>query len=372
VTLLLSTNSIRGELSITTSVQHGVRKTHEVGELIFEDNFDTLDFDKWEHEITMSGGGNWEFQVYWNNRSNSYCHDSTLFIKPGLVSDRFGNDFVTMDGKLDLWGGQPGDLCTMPSFFGCERVATGGNIINPVSSARLRTAQSFAFTYGKVEVRAKLPAGDWLWPAIWMLPLKQEYGLWPTSGEIDIMESRGNLNLMKDGENIGAEQYGSTLHFGVDYIINGQQYTHVQKNTAPGQGFNADFHTYGVEWTPEKINFLLDDTSIGEVVVPEGGFWELGQFETDYGEGMANPWKNYNKNSPFDKDFYLVLNLAVGGTNGYFPDDAQNSPNPKPWTNDAENVFPTFWNAKEQWYSTWDQEGEDSALQIDYVKVWAL
>ena len=63
VTLLLSTNSIRGELSLTTSVQHGVRKTHEVGELIFEDNFDTLDFDKWEHEITMSGGGNWEFQV---------------------------------------------------------------------------------------------------------------------------------------------------------------------------------------------------------------------------------------------------------------------------------------------------------------------
>ena len=55
--------NILAELSITTSVQNGVRKTHEVGELIFEDNFDKLDFDKWEHEITMSGGGNWEFQV---------------------------------------------------------------------------------------------------------------------------------------------------------------------------------------------------------------------------------------------------------------------------------------------------------------------
>ena len=61
----------------------------------------------------------------------------------------------------------------MPSFYGCERVGDGSNIINPVSSARLRTAHSFAFTYGKVEVRAKLPEGDWLWPAIWMLPLKQ-------------------------------------------------------------------------------------------------------------------------------------------------------------------------------------------------------
>ena len=52
------------EKSITTSLQNGVRKTHESGELIFEDNFDFLDFDKWEHEITMAGGGNWEFQVF--------------------------------------------------------------------------------------------------------------------------------------------------------------------------------------------------------------------------------------------------------------------------------------------------------------------
>jgi beta-glucanase (GH16 family) len=134
----------------------------------------------------------------------------------------------------------------MPSFYGCERVADGTNIINPVASARLRTSNSFAFTYGRVETRAKLPAGDWLWPAIWMLPLNQEYGLWPTSGEIDIMESRGNLNLFDEGVNIGAEQYGSTLHYGVDYIINGWPKAHVDKNTAAGQGYDKDFHTYGV------------------------------------------------------------------------------------------------------------------------------
>ena len=94
----------------------------------------------------------------------------------------------------------------MASFYGCERQGDGTNILNPISSARLRTSNSFAFTYGKVEARAKLPRGDWLWPAIWMLPLKQEYGLWPTSGEIDIMESRGNLNLQLNGVNIGSEQ----------------------------------------------------------------------------------------------------------------------------------------------------------------------
>jgi len=56
----------------------------------------------------------------------------------------------------------------------------------------LRTAESFAFKYGRVEVKAKTPVGDWLWPAIWLLPKDQEYGQWPASGEIDIFESRGN------------------------------------------------------------------------------------------------------------------------------------------------------------------------------------
>ena len=150
--LFIASPISRAEPSITTSVQNGIRKTHEAGELIFEDNFDFLDFDKWEHEITMSGGGNWEFQVYWNNRSNSYCTDSKLFIKPLLTSDRVGEEMVRNGGRFDLWGGQPGDLCTSPGFYGCERIANGANIINPISSARLRTAQSFAFTYGKVEV----------------------------------------------------------------------------------------------------------------------------------------------------------------------------------------------------------------------------
>jgi beta-glucanase (GH16 family) len=63
--------------------------------------------------------------------------------------------------------------------------------------------------------------GDWIWPAIWMLPLREAYGAWPSSGEIDIMESRGNRKLTVDGVNIGVEQTGSTLHYGVDYFTNG-------------------------------------------------------------------------------------------------------------------------------------------------------
>ena len=99
-----------------------------------------------------------------------------------------------------------------------------------------------------------------------MLPVKQQYGkygklalflpkyhlnihpgLWPTSGEIDLMESRGNVNLMQDGVNIGAEQFGSTLHYGVDYTMNGYEFASTHANSPPGQGFNQDFHRYQVQ-----------------------------------------------------------------------------------------------------------------------------
>lgn len=59
----------------------------------------------------------------------------------------------------------------------------GGNVLNPIQSAKITTATTFNFQYGRVEVVAKLPKGDWLWPAIWMLPARNEYGMWPASGE---------------------------------------------------------------------------------------------------------------------------------------------------------------------------------------------
>jgi len=73
-------------------------------------------------------------------------------------------------GSVSLWGGEPADLCTSNAYYGCERNAAYGNYINPVRSARVRTTESFSFTYGRVEVVAQLPKGDWIWPAIWMLP----------------------------------------------------------------------------------------------------------------------------------------------------------------------------------------------------------
>ena len=143
--------------------------------LIFQDDFDTLNHKVWEHERTLAGGGNNEFQWYVNHRSNSYVKDGILYIRPTLTEDTIGKEGLS--GRVDIWGGEPADLCTSNANSGCERnAADTGDYINPIRSARLRTVNSFSFAYGRVEVRAKLPKGDWLWPAIWMLPTYQEFG----------------------------------------------------------------------------------------------------------------------------------------------------------------------------------------------------
>jgi beta-glucanase (GH16 family) len=124
-------------------------------------------------------------------------------------------------------------------------------------SARLRTVNSFAFKYGFIEVRAQNPTGDWLWPAIWMMPKTNVYGQWPVSGEIDIMETRGNLNLTLNDVNIGVEQVGHTLHFGPTEALNAWPTTTFTKNTEPGEGWNNNFHNYQMEWNEGDILLIF-------------------------------------------------------------------------------------------------------------------
>lgn len=121
--------------------------------LIFEDTFTNpkLNLSLWKHEITLAGGGNWEFTAYLNNRSVSFVEDGSLNIFPVLSANVFGNLNAPLD--VNLWGGDPASACTDNGFYGCERSTQGGDIVNPVISARVRTAETFAFTYGRVEVR---------------------------------------------------------------------------------------------------------------------------------------------------------------------------------------------------------------------------
>ncbi|XP_050690921.1 beta-1,3-glucan-binding protein-like [Eriocheir sinensis] len=329
--------------------------------LIFNDEFDSLDHEVWEHEITMSGGGNWEFQAYLNNRSVSYTRDSTLFIKPQLMSDWKDEAFLS-SGELNLWGmNGRGDVCTGNSYYGCSRVGTATNLVNPIMSARIRTLSDFAFKYGRMEVRAKMPRGDWLWPAIWLLPQYWPYGGWPASGEIDILESRGNDDYGSISNRVG----GSTLHWGPFWPNNFYEKT----TTEYTADFADSFHVWRIDWTSTDMKFYVDD-ELKMTVDPGTSFWDFAGMDSNI---YDNPWVAGEKMAPFDQKFYIIMNVAVGGTNGFFPDGIVAN---KPWANTSPQAFLDFWNGRDSWLPTWEQgEGkisEGAAMQVDYVKVWKM
>ncbi|CAG7837763.1 unnamed protein product [Allacma fusca] len=333
------------------------------GELIFFEDFNIVNFSLWQPIITMSGCGSGEFQIYDKNPENIFVKDSILHIQPTLTADKYGEDFL-YDGNLVLKG------CTDPLYNGCNKTATGdGFILNPVISARLRTQFAFSFLYGRVEARAKLPAGDWIWPAIWMNPTKSKYGSWPQSGEVDIMESRGNRFLF-DGKwvNVGNKQASATLHFGPNRQEDKWRTTAGYKNNY--LGYDQDFHLFQYEWTPEQMTFSIDNEVLKVISPPkDGGMYKWGGFKGH------NIWENATNPqvAPFDQFFYFIINVAVGGQRGYFNENHVNIPfdNVKPWKNSdtLEQAMLDFWNAKDKWYPTW--EGT-SAMQLDYIKVWAI
>ena len=146
-----------------------------------------------------------------------------------------------------------------------------------------------AWTYGKFEARAKLPSGHNLWPAIWMMPRDSKYGIWAASGEIDIMELRGD----KPHEIMGTIHYGGSWPNNI-YHGSGERYYQ--------QDFSQDYHTFALEWEQKEIRWYVDGKHYHAENIDRNMWSKRGK----------NP---YNKNGePFDQPFYLTLNVAVGGT----------------------------------------------------------
>ena len=207
--------------------------------LVFSDEFDANgapDPSKWGYDIgTGSGGwGNNELQYYTNRLDNAFVSNGTLKIK--AIKENFSGSAYT--------------------------------------SARILTQNKFSFKYGKVEVKAKLPAGVGTWPAVWMLGSNITTVSWPACGEIDIMEHKGSqLNKI----------YG-TVHHPARFGGNADGGTRDITNAT------TEFHIYTMEWNATSIKFLVD----GNV------------FHT-----VAN-----TSSLSFNQNFFLIMNLAMGGTFG--------------------------------------------------------
>lgn len=284
--------------------------------------------------------------------------DGMLVIKPTLQDEKL----VDQDNVINLLAD---GTCTSTVWSDCVTATntTNGTIVNPVKSARLTTLHSSKIRFGRVEVEAQIPEGDWMWPAIWLLPVNNTYGPWPQSGEIDIMESRGNNYTYPMG---GNNFISSSLHWGPSPSTDAWWRNNV-KREALHTTYSAAFHTYGLEWS-EKYIFTYIDTRLLQVLYTPFNkpFWQKGDFPLSSPNGSAyiDTWSSTGRDStPFDQDFYLILNVAVGGTNGWFKDGEAG----KPWVDAAPNAKTTFWNARDQWYPTWQKNGE---MKVKSVKMW--
>lgn len=334
--------------------------------LLFEDSFDgnSVDESKWKFEQTLTGGGDWQFQWFVKDPKNAFIRNGVLHLKPTMTESVIGANQLSRK-QVDI----DAAVCTSSFNYGCSRKGTREHIINPIRSASIQTKKSFK--YGIVEIRAKLPAGDWLRPSIKLQPKSNVYGEWPTSGEIDLVEARGNRNYQDDVGSIGVDQMTATMHFGPNPKANGWDNAHYIKSS--NKGFNEDFHIYKLDWSKNGIVIFVDNEEIGKFSVEnDKSFWELGQFENNQDiKDKTNPWAQGTAMAPFDQEFFITIGLAVGGVSDYFSDDFENEPYPKPWSNASPRAPASFWKAKSQWLSTWTSTEDSADFQIDYVKVFS-
>lgn len=243
-------------------------------ELVWSDEFegDRIDPDKWSHEVNCAGGGNNELQCYTAREVNSYVREGKLHIV----------------ARQEDWQG-PVAFDDDPGYDP-DRDLVSRNY----TSARLRTKYRGDWRYGRIEVNARMPQGQGIWPAIWMLPTYNVYGSWPLSGEIDIFEG---INLNASHGN----QIHGTLHFGGRAPAN----RHSSAPYTPSKPVWEYFQTYAIEWERGEIRWYVDETHYATQT--QAGWFthyqEEGETSLRIGEGA----------SPFDQAFHLLLNIAVGG-----------------------------------------------------------
>ncbi len=209
-------------------------------ELVWEDQFDgdAIDPECWTHEIGGHGWGNNELEYYTDRPTNSFTSSGYLVIE--AKEEQIGN--------------------------------------NPFTSARMITAGKKEFQYGRIDIRAKLPKGRGIWPALWMLGRNFYDDGWPSCGEIDIMELVGHQpSIVYGTAHYGANPAEHAFQGGTSFL--------------PGQSFSDEFHVYSIIWKENSIQWLRDGVQYYDLTPADLG-------------GAA--W-------PFNNSFFFIFNVAVGG-----------------------------------------------------------
>ena len=247
--LLLILFSCNEEQSKYTD-QGDISTLSENWELLWSDefNYEELDLTKWNKLNWKPGWVNNELQAYTDRDTNIFLENGHLVLQGNIEPGYSGTDYV------------------------------GNNYVADYTSGRVNTDDKFSTTYGRFDIKAKLPAGKGSWPAIWMLGESISSIGWPQCGEIDIMEHVG---------------YDQGLVHG---SIHTQDYNHMYGTQKSGSKYVDDvtdaFHVYSLEWSPFYLRYLIDN---------EPFFFVYNDSNGDFGK-----W-------PFNDPHYLILNLAIGG-----------------------------------------------------------
>jgi beta-glucanase (GH16 family) len=214
----------------------------------------------------------------------------------------WSDDFNGTSLNLSDWTVQEGDGCPSLCGWGNNELeyyraqnitVSGGTLIITIkaesyggrdyTSGKIITRYKQDFLYGKVEARMKVPTGGGMWPAFWMMPTDEVYGGWAASGEIDIMETCNNTDYI-----------GGTIHYGGSWPNNassGGTYS------PGGVNFSSAFHVYTIEWEPDVMRWYVDGVLYS---TKTSSLW--------YSDAAPS-----NPRAPFDQDFYIIINAAVGG-----------------------------------------------------------
>lgn len=198
-------------------------------------------------------------------------HESQYYTKARKENARIENGQLIIEGRKEEYS-PPGDYTGLP-------------LQAHYTSAALETIGKAEWQYGRIEVRAKLPAGKGVWPAIWTLGANIHQVGWPRCGEIDLMEL------------VGKEP--GIVHGTVHYFTNGKHQSNGHK--LPVDTPDATFHVYAAEWTPDRIDIFVDDK-------------KYLTFDTSHADNDGQ--------NPFRKPHFLILNLALGGSWGGPIDDS--------------------------------------------------
>lgn len=245
------------------------------------------------------------FKVRFSNVSNAVLRNTTLEIKvintdysTLIWSDEFESELLNTAwwnyelGNNNGWGNNEWEIYTDQS----ENVHLDSGYLhitalNPgpasYTSGRITTLGKKEFTYGRIEIRAKMPIGQGIWPALWMLGSNITTVGWPRCGEIDIMEYLGHQPQMVYG----------TLHWNE----NGHKYIGGNKSISAGS-YHSDFHVFSLIWTPGMISWLVD------------------------GQQFYNRTRSGTSAFPFDLPQFLIFNVAVGGNWPGYPDETTTFP----------------------------------------------